>query len=220
MASYTIELRNIVKTYGMETVKEWFMDYDLSDYLTEEEIAVITARGVWDKEKLAERIINHYAMREIGFETPSYFAMKAKVLMSEIMEEKAPLIYSASIKYDPLVNVDFVETYDEDSTGKSNSSSSNNGSGVNINSDTPQGKISKSAILNGEYASATSASESNNTTDDSTNTEGKQHYVKTTKGNSGVSATAQALIKQYRDVIRAVNTEIVYQLEPLFMGIY
>ena len=33
MATYTIELRNIVKTFGMETVKEWFMDYDLSDYI-------------------------------------------------------------------------------------------------------------------------------------------------------------------------------------------
>lgn len=220
MASYTIELRNIVKTYGMDTVKSWFTSYELSDYLTDEEIAVITARGVWDKNKLAERIIEHYAMREIGFETPSYFAMKAKVLMNEIMEEKAPLIYSASIKYDPLVNVDFVETYDEDSTGKSNSSSSNNGSGVNISSDTPQGKISKSAILNGDYASATSASESNNTTDDSTNTEGKQHYVKTTKGNSGVSATAQAMIRQYRQNIIMINHDIIDACGSLFMNLY
>lgn len=220
MASYTIELRNIVKTYGMDTVKSWFTSYELSDYLTDEEIAVITARGVWDKDKLAERIIEHYAMREIGFETPSYFAMKAKVLMNEIMEEKAPLIYSASIKYDPLVNVDFTETYDEDSTGKSNSSSSNNGSGVNISSDTPQGKISKSAILNGDYASATSASESNNTTDDLTNTEGKQHYVKTTKGNSGVSSTAQAMIRQYRQNIIMINHDIIDACGSLFMNLY
>lgn len=220
MATYTIELRNIVKTFGMETVKEWFMDYDLSDYLTEEEIAVITARGVWDKEKLAERIINHYAMREIGFETPSYFAMKAKVLMGEIMEEKAPLIYSASIKYDPLVNVDFVETYDEDNSGKSTSNSNNNGTGLNINSDTPQGEISKSKILNGTYASQTSASESNNTTEDATNTEGKQHYVRTTKGNSGVSATAQAMIRQYRQNIIMINHDIIDACGSLFMNLY
>ena len=53
-----------------------------------------------------------------------------------------------------------------------------------------------------------------------TASDGREEYVKTTKGNSGVSATSQAMIKQYRDVIRAVNTEIIYELEPLFMGIY
>ena len=55
---------------------------------------------------------------------------------------------------------------------------------------------------------------------DQSATDGRQDYVKTIKGNSGVSATSQAMIKQYRDVIRAVNTEIVYELEPLFMGLY
>ena len=30
---------------------------------------------------------------------------------SEIMEKKLPLIYSASIEYDPLVNVDYSETF-------------------------------------------------------------------------------------------------------------
>ena len=49
---------------------------------------------------------------------------------------------------------------------------------------------------------------------------GTQNYVKKIKGNTGVSATAQALVQQYRDYIRALNTEIIYELEPLFMGIY
>ena len=40
------------------------------------------------------------------------------------------------------------------------------------------------------------------------------------KGNSGVSATAQKMVEQYRDNIRAINREIIDKLEPLFMGLY
>ena len=144
--------------------------------------------------------------------------------MNEVMETYAPLIYSASIKIDPLVNVDFVEEYSSDSSNSSssNSSSTSKGSGLTVNSDTPQGQISKSAILGGSDASSTGANETDNNINDtsSSNGSGTEHYTKRTKGNSGVSATAQALIKQYRDIIRALDTEIVYELEPLFMGLY
>ena len=111
MSRYTTELRTIVQNTSLEEVESWFMDYELSDYLTEEEIAVIEERGTWSKEKLAKLIIDHYWMREIGLETVGLFRHQVKVAMREIMEEKLPLIYSASLKYDPLVNVDFTETY-------------------------------------------------------------------------------------------------------------
>ena len=155
MARYTIQLRNVIGIFGEETVKSWFMDYDLSDYLTDDEIAVITARGTWSKDKLAQGIINHYFMSEIGFETPALFRHQAKVFMSEIMEEKLPLIYSASIEYDPLVNIDYTETYSGATSGGSNSSSTSSGSGLTVNSDTPQGQITKANILAGNYASST-----------------------------------------------------------------
>lgn len=220
MAKYTIKLRNIVKTFGEDKVIEWFSDYELSDYLTDEEIAVITARGTWDKEKLAKMIIDHYYMREIGFETPAYFAHKAKVLMREIMEEKAPLIYSSAIKYDPLVNVDFTETYDETTDNQSTSNSLNKGTGLNINSDTPQGQINKNSILNGTYASSASGSESENTISDNNNANGKQHYTRTTRGNSGVSATAQAMVRQYRQTIIMINHDIIDACGSLFLNLY
>ena len=220
MAKYTVQLRHVVATFGEDEVIKWFSDYDLSDYLTPDEIAVINERGTWNKEKLAKMIINHYFMREIGFETPTYFMHKAKVLMAELMEEKAPLIYSASIKYDPLVNVDFTETYSETSTGENSSTSSNSGTGLNINSDTPQGQIQKSKILDGSYASSASASESANTINDSSNSTGSQNYVKTTRGNSGVSATAQAMVRQYRQNIIMINRDIVDACASLFINIY
>ena len=215
-----MEIRELISTFGEDEVKGWFTDFDLADFLTPEEIQVVIERGTWDKEKLAKRIIDHYYTREIGTEAIGQFILFAKDKMNEVMETYAPLIYSASIKYDPLVNVNFTEEYKGTTGNTSVSSSNSNGSSLTIQSDTPQGQINKNEILQGKYASSTSANESDSNVNGQTTDSGSQDYVKTTKGNSGVSATSQAMIKQYRDIIRAINTEIIYELEPLFMGLY
>ena len=44
--------------------------------------------------------------------------------------------------------------------------------------------------------------------------------TKRVKGNSGVSATAQKMVEQFRDNIRAIDYEIIKELEDLFMIIY
>lgn len=212
MAKFTAELRELVWTFGEDEVTSWFTDYDLNDYLSDEEIAIIEERGTWSKEKLAKRIIEHYFTREIALETPGEFKLHAKVAMQEIMEEKLPLIYSMSIKYNPLVNVDYTETYTGENTGNSTS----NSTGLVVNSDTPQGQINKTDILEGTYASNTSG----NQVDDSTNTNGNQSYTKNVKGNSGVSATAQKMIQQYRQNIVMINRDIIKDLSSLFIGLY
>ena len=228
MANYTVQLRKICETVGEDEVLKWFQDYDLSNYLTFDEIKVITDRGTWSPARLAQKIVDHYYMREIGLETVALFKRKVKVRMQEIMEDKLPLLYSACIKYDPLVNVDFTETYAGENTSTntstSESSADSSSSGLNVNSDTPQGQISKSAILNGSYASSTSANEVEDnatTTSSGSNTgSGTQEYSKRVKGNSGVSATAQKMIEQYRENIRAIDREIIEELSTLFMTIY
>lgn len=220
MSKYTMEIRELISTFGKDEVKSWFSDYELSNFLTPEEIKVIEDRGTWNKDQLADRIIDHYFTREIGTDAIGQFILFAKDKMNEIMETYAPLIYSAAIKFDPLVNVDYTESYSGTSDSTSNSTSKSSGSGLTVNSDTPQGQISKSDILAGSYASSTGANETENNVNDTSKNNGTQSYSKTVKGNSGVSATAQALVQQYRDYIRALNTEIVYELEPLFMGIY
>ena len=201
-------MRLIVQNTSLEEVQSWFKDYELSDYLTEEEIEVIEERGTWNKDKLAELIVDHYWMHEIGLETVALFKHQVKVAMREIMEEKLPLIYSASLKYDPLVNVDFTETYEEEN------SQDGNADGLNVNSDTPQGQISKETILGGSYASSTGASEG------TSHSEGTQSYTRTQKGNSGSLTTAQALVQQYRKNIIMINRDIVNDLANLFMQIY
>lgn len=210
MARFTTTFRFLIEKgiYTKEELKSWFMDYELSDYLTPDEIEVIETRGTWTKEKLADKIVDEYFFRELGLETPAMFKHYAKIKMRNIMESKLPLIYSAAIKYDPLVNVDFTEDFTRDTTGTASSS------GLNVNSDTPQGQINKDAILNGAYASSTSADESDGSTSSN------EVYTKRVKGNSGVSATAQKMVAQYRENIRAIDYEIIRELKSLFMGIY
>lgn len=220
MAKYSMELRELISTFGEDEVKSWFGQWELSDFLDADEIKVIEDRGVWKKEKLLDRIITHFYTREIGTNAPGQFILFVKDKMNEIMETYVPLIYSASIKYDPLVNVDYSETYHGTNDGSSTSKTDSNGTSLTINSDTPQGEVNKTNILQGKYASSTGANETDNTVTDNTNTSGSQDYIKTVKGNSGVSATAQKMVVQYRENIRALNSEIINDLEPLFMGIY
>ena len=231
MAKYTFELRELFEPikfnpplFTRSQVEGFFKDYELSDYLTPEQIDVINNAGIWNKDKLARKIVDHYYMRESGLETIGLFKHYAKVTMQEIMEEYLPLIYSASIQYDPLVNVDYTETFNRtaDTQGKSNSTSNNNSSGLIVASNTPQGQINKQSILNGNYATSTSANENEASITDDTKTEGntQEEYLKRVKGNSGVSATAQKMILQYRENIIAIDRKIIKELNILFMGLY
>ena len=232
MASYTMELRKVIEYFGREEVENWFKDYDLSHYLTPTQIEQITKFNVWSKDRLAEKIVDNYYMREIGFETPALFKHYAKIEMKKIMERYLPKIYSNFLEYDPLSNVDFTETYTREIAGQtqnqgtSNSTSQNNSSGLNVNSDTPQGQISKQDILTGSYASQTNASETESEIQDNTSTENQgtsntiETFTRHEEGDNGVIITNQRLVKEYREIIVAIDEEIINELNCLFMGIY
>ena len=240
MAKYTIELRKVCDYYGRETVENWFKDYNINNYLTPTQIAQIEKFKVWSKDRLATKIVDHYFMREIGFETPALFKHYAKVKMQEIMERQLPKIYSNFLEYDPLSNVDFTEEYTREiigtgknegtTEGNSNSNSSNNAGGLNINSDTPQGQISKENILNGTYATNTNASETKSSITDNTTTSSTansssessttEKFTRHQEGDNGVIITNQRLVKEYREIIVAIDEEIINELNILFMGLY
>lgn len=231
MADYTIMLKDLFtpNRFGFSyftraEVESWFMDYELSDYLTAEQIAKITAAGMWNKQKLASKIVDHYYMREIGYETPALFQHFAKIKMKEIMEYELPVVYSNSLEYDPLESVlfDITETRKIKGTGESSSESNSNGSGLSVASDTPQTNINKEDILSGHYASQTNASESSTgvTGNTSTESETQEEFTHHEQGNKGVLDSYQKMLVDYRKSLVAVDREIIEQLDELFMGIY
>lgn len=228
MANYTIELRRVCDIYGRDEVEKWFKDYNISNYLTPSQIEQIEKFGVWSKDRLAEKIVDHYYMREIGFETPALFKHYAKVTMQEIMERQFPKIYSNFLEYDPLSNVDFTETYIREiagsSEGKSNSNSKNNASGLNINNDTPQTRITKQDLNSGAYASNVNQSDTESNIQDETNAQSSSNtiekFTRHEEGDNGVIITNQRLVKEFREIIVAIDEEIINELSKLFMGIY
>lgn len=228
MAKYTIELRRVCDIYGRQEVENWFKDYNISNYLTPSQIEQIEKFGVWSKDRLAEKIVDHYYMREIGFETPALFKHYAKVTMQEIMERQFPKIYSNFLEYDPLSNVDFTETYIREiagsSEGKSNSTSQNNASGLNINNDTPQTRITRQDLNTGAYASQVNQSDTSSNIQDETNAESSSNtiekFTRHEEGDNGVIITNQRLVKEFREIIVAIDEEIINELSKLFMGIY
>lgn len=228
MAKYTMELRKIVDIYGRNEVESWFSSYNLADFLTPEQIAQINKYNVWSKEKLASQIVDHYFMREIGFETPALFAHYAKLTMNEIMGSYLLKIYTQFLDYDPLSSVDYTEEYTREiegsSEGSSNSNSKNSAEGFNINNDTPQQRITKQNLDSGIYASTTNQSETSSQIQDKTNTEASsktvEKYTHTMKGDNGVIVTNQYLVRQSRELATNFNLEIINDLNKLFMGLY
>ena len=101
MATYTMELRKVCDYYNREEVENWFKSYNLRDFLREDEIQSIETAGLWNKDRLARKIVDHYFMREIGFETPALFSHYAKVTMQEIMEEITTEIFNMELKNYP-----------------------------------------------------------------------------------------------------------------------
>ena len=134
------------------------------------------------------------------------------------------------------------ETRNTTNSGTSSSNASDNSSGLNVKSDTPQGRISKLDILSGSYASETQANEntssssSTTTASDTSNTldniertasgtnsgtsSGKETFTRRMVGNSGVMTTAQKLIEQYRNIIVTIDNDIIKELDSLFIGLF
>lgn len=232
MAKYTMELRKVIDYYGREEVENWFKSYELSDFLTAEQIAIIEAQNVWSKDKLAKKIVDHYFMREIGFETPYLFRHYAMLTMNEIMEEYLLKIYTKFLEYDPLSSVDYVEEYtreiesSSENSGLSNSNSSNSANGFNILNNTPQQRVTKQNLNDGIYASNTNQNETESEIQDSTettsngNANSTETFRHTMKGDNGVIVTNQYLIREFRELAQSFDLEIINKVNKLFMGLY
>lgn len=230
MSKYTTIIKNICDARGREDVIETFSSYDLDDYLTPKQKDLIINSNVWNKAKLANKIIDYYYFREIGFETYGLFKHYAKIEMEVLMEHYLPMIYSRCIEYDPLVNVDYSEIYTATSRGNNTAmgeSSSNSKSQSNSStkfSDTPNvgldnvsgGKYITNANFGDTESGIAGSAKSNNSVSSVDSTS----YTKNIKGNSGVSATAQKMVQQFRDNIIAIDRKIIEELNKLFMGVY
>lgn len=231
MSKYTTELRWIVENG---------YDLQLNEYPIFDENY---------RQKLNQKIINHYYFREIGFETVGLFRFYLKQTMNEIMPYYNQLYESALLEIDPLNTINFTETltrtkigndtknFNEDTTvnsnGDSNSNSTKSTNFKDVESDTPQGMLSIGNIEGELYASYARISKNEDTTNstahqETTDTQKRKNDEKInrednenyTRTEKGNRESQSELLMKYRQTFLNIDIQVINELNDLFMGLY
>lgn len=231
MSKYTTELRWVIENG---------YDLQLNEYPIFDENY---------RQKLNQKIINHYYFREIGFETVGLFRFYLKQTMNEIMPYYNQLYESALLEIDPLNTINFTETltrtkigndtknFNEDTTvnsnGDSNSNSTKNTNFKDVESDTPQGMLSIGNIEGELYASYARISKNEDTTNstahqETTDTQKRKNDEKInrednenyTRTEKGNRESQSELLIKYRETFLNIDMQVINELNDLFMGLY
>ena len=213
MAKYTTTIRNLMDNN---------FDFGLKDYpIFDEEY----------RELLNNKILMHYYMDEIGFETAGLFKVYLNNKMNEIMPYYNELYKKQKdllLNFDKTTNL--TETFTRDNTTdtntKSNSTSSNtaNGSSKNVYQDTPMGSITEQDIDNYDHASSQEFNKNQNTSsiEDNSNLTGKatslENYIRTKTGNNGRLYGIE-ILKMIKNNYMNIDEMVINELQDLFMGI-
>ena len=203
MSKYTTELRYIIES-----------GYKLN---------ALTSYPIFDenyRSVLNQYILNHFWMREIGFETAGEFDLYLGNTLNEIMPYYNGMFKMAMSEIDPLTNYKYKETLDKSDVGTTSSSSNTNGNSKSVESTPADGLVQMNEIENNVYAS--SATLNNNTVNANGNVDSKTEtdYVKLVSGYNGVSVGK--LYDEYRryvvSVVRLLMKDKV--LNQCFLGVY
>ncbi len=195
-------------------------------------------------ESLENKIISHYYMREIGFETYQLWRLKLNETLRLELPYYNQLLNTVKIEYNPLIDHDFWISEDG---GKEISRNGNNtinetvgrsrkdtGNTLNKYADTPQGSLRGLIGTAGEgdnetYLTTANSINTSNNIDENTKTDRNDRFENGEKENkkrnahkSGMTGNIppSKLIELYRNNIVNIEKEIVYKLEPLFFGIW
>lgn len=129
MSKYTIELRHILETYA---------GYTEENAVFAEVNSVIQAAipKVFDfdfpifdenyRNVLETKILRHYYMREIGFETVGQWKLKLETTLNEIMPYYNQLYKSELLEFNPFYDVDLTREHKIEREGNENTDTSQN----------------------------------------------------------------------------------------------
>lgn len=214
MAKYTITIKSLIdNNFNFQMNKYPIFDENYRDTLN-------------------EKILHHYYMDEIGFETAPLFRFYLNQKLNEIM----PFYNTLYQKQTQLLinienNVNLTETFErENNTTTSTSSTSNSTNEGSQNSknlfqNTPQGKITQGDINNQEWATNVTFDNNitNNEIEDVTNSTGDadsiENYIKTIIGNNGGNYNLDILNKLKNNLLN-IDLMIINELQDLFMQLY
>lgn len=232
MAEYTIELRKI-ETFG----KVFNFDYDF--YCDDESM----------KSEFEKKFTDYYYFDEIGFETVGRFKHNLRSKLNLIMPYYKQLYITEleAQKIDFLLNKDlreeFIRSVDNEyenngtnsgtSKVKSDSNSKNTSNGksttsesrldngvadVNLRNLTGVVGVEDSSTVAGTESNS-SSNELKSNSNDKGNNKTEEKTVLISKGNIGVTSSAE-LLEKWRSVIINIDRQIIEECRDLFMLIY
>ena len=249
MSKYTTQIRWIIEQEE-STQKTPLPDGQLYHDATYKKLG-LDSFPIFDesyRHTLTDKIINHYYMREIGFETVALFAWYMRQTMWEIMPYYNKLYEAIEMVTDPLV--DYKRDYNEDWNVKNddvekqnydntrntltNSKGNTKSNDENIYQDTPMSMLDNPApnpVENKKFATnvtydngntdSTSSSDSKNTlTGEDTLTKDKNEDGLRNKHVTGINKSQAYLLDEYAKKMLNIDMMIINKLQDLFFALW
>ena len=226
MSNYTIELR-FLENPPMTKLFDFSYDYYMKGLVSDE---VYNQK----KKEFENKFLEFYYFDEIGYKTPDRFKQRLKNYL-DMGFKKWQERYKTELEVERqninfLLNKDLIEerVTEGNATGNSSttstSTSNNNSSANNKNTvnDTPDTRFTSTENFATSITNDESTTNSSNTANgETTNTSNQNSNVNerfTSKGNIGVTSSAE-LLEKWRDVIIDIDNEIIEGAEKYFMQI-
>lgn len=226
MSNYTIELR-FLENPPMTKLFDFEYDYYMKDLVAEE---VYQQK----KKEFENKFLEFYYFDEIGYKTPDRFKQRLKNYL-DMGFKKWNERYKTELEVERqninfLLNKDLIEerttegnaTGNSTTTSTSTSNTNNNSSNKNTVNDTPDTRFTTTENFATSITTDETSSNSTNTGNgETTNTSNQNSNLNerfTSKGNIGVTSSAE-LLEKWREVIIDIDNEIIDGAEKYFMQI-
>ena len=205
-----MELNKVEKYF-----KVFNFDYDF--YIDNEDI----------KRKFEEKFIDEYFFHEIGTETVFRFQHRLKTRLNKIMPYYKQLYQTElrSSDIDFMLNKDLIETFERTIEGDTNSlnnilvndESFNNTLESNIENGNASLELDNGSLTN--VSKSTLTNENNTNSELNTSSNMRETTNLTSKGNIGITSSAE-LLEKWRKVLINIDELIINECSDLFMQIF
>ena len=226
MSNYTIELR-FLENPPLTSLFDFSYDYYMKGLVNDE---------VYEQKKkeFENKFLEFYYFDEIGYKAPDRFKQRLKNYL-DMGFKKWQERYNTELEVQRqninfLLNKDLIEeritegnaTGTATSTSTSTSNTNNNSSNKNTVNDTPDTRFTSTENFATSITTDETSSNSTNTGNgETTNTSNQNSNLNerfTSKGNIGVTSSAE-LLEKWREVIIDIDNEIIEGAEKYFMQI-
>ena len=226
MSNYTIELR-FLENPPMTKLFDFSYDYYMKGLVNDE---------VYEQKKkeFENKFLEFYYFDEIGYKTPDRFKQRLKNYLDmgfKVWNER----YKTELEVEKqkinfLLNKDLIEeritegnaTGNSSTTSTSTSNSNTTANNKNTVNDTPDTRFTSTENFATSITNDESTTNSSNTGNgETTNTSNQNTSLNerfTSKGNIGVTSSAE-LLEKWREVIIDIDNEIIEGAEKFFMQI-